>query len=394
MTVAPRAPSFLASAWFIARADVLRMLRQRETALWVFAMPILYFYFVGTVTGGFGGPAGERHVPLAVRGGEQGGVLVDEILRRLTAQHFDIIRPATPEALDKVDLRLTIPFPTGGRSFTEAVLAGDRQVLTFEHRGDAVTANYDQLRVARAVYEVVADVAVVRRLGTSPTTEAFAQIAAMPRALTIASRPAGRRREPPSGYAQAVPGNMVMFTMLVLLTSGAINLVVERRLGLLRRLASAPMSAGSVVLGKWIGRMILGLVQLGFAMAAGTILFQLDWGRTLPMVALVLAAWASLAASLSILLASLMRTEPQTIGVAVISSMVFGALGGCWWPIEITPAWMQTLSLAFPTGWAMAALHKLVNFGDPALSTLPHVAALTVCALVVGALAARAFRFE
>jgi hypothetical protein len=42
----------------------------------------------------------------------------------------------------------------------------------------------------------------------------------------------------------------------------------------------------------------------------------------------------------------------------------------------------------------MGALHKLVNFGDPALSVLPHVAALAVCALIVGALAARTFRFE
>src|SRR5947207_2629744 len=107
MAVAPHAPSFLRSAWFIARADVGRMLRQRETALWVFAMPIVYFYFVGTVMAGFGGPAGDRHDQLAVRGGERGGVLVDEIMRRLTAQHFDIVRPATPEAYDKVDRRLT-----------------------------------------------------------------------------------------------------------------------------------------------------------------------------------------------------------------------------------------------------------------------------------------------
>jgi hypothetical protein len=26
--------------------------------------------------------------------------------------------------------------------------------------------------------------------------------------------------------------------------------------------------------------------------------------------------------------------------------MILAALGGCWWPIEITPPWMQSLSLA------------------------------------------------
>ena len=34
------------------------MLRARETLLWLFVMPILFFYFIGTVTGGFDGPAG------------------------------------------------------------------------------------------------------------------------------------------------------------------------------------------------------------------------------------------------------------------------------------------------------------------------------------------------
>ena len=51
-----------------------------------------------------------------------------------------------------------------------------------------------------------------------------------------------------------------MFTMLVLLTTGANQLVVERSQGLLRRLASTPISRGSVVLGKLGARVALGMV--------------------------------------------------------------------------------------------------------------------------------------
>ena len=56
---------WLRSASFIARADLSFMLRQRETLLWVFAMPLLFFYFIGTVTGGFGGSDPNRPDPLA-----------------------------------------------------------------------------------------------------------------------------------------------------------------------------------------------------------------------------------------------------------------------------------------------------------------------------------------
>ena len=46
--------SLLQGAWFIARKDVAYLLRRRETILWTFVMPIVFFYFIGTVTGGFG----------------------------------------------------------------------------------------------------------------------------------------------------------------------------------------------------------------------------------------------------------------------------------------------------------------------------------------------------
>ena len=41
------------SAWFIAVKDTQFMLREKETILWTFVMPIIFFYFIGTVTGGF-----------------------------------------------------------------------------------------------------------------------------------------------------------------------------------------------------------------------------------------------------------------------------------------------------------------------------------------------------
>ena len=73
--------------------------------------------------------------------------------------------------------------------------------------------------------------------------------------------------------------------------------------------------------------------------------------------------------------------------------MALGALGGCWWPIEIAPRWMQTLALCLPTGWAMDAMHRLVSFGDPA-AAVPHVLALGAGAGVLGGVAARVFRYE
>ncbi len=187
---------------------------------------------------------------------------------------------------------------------------------------------------------------------------------------------------------------MVMFTLLVLFTSGAVSLTIERNQGILRRLASSPMSRGAVVLGKWGARMAIGVVQIAFAMIAGSVLFHVGWGPHLPMVVLVLLVYGSLAAALGMLLGNFGRTEGQVIGLGVMASNVFAGLGGCWWPIEITPLWTQRLALAFPTGWTMDALHKLMNFGASPVSVLPHVCVTAAAALGAGYILSRKFRFQ
>ena len=70
------------------------------------------------------------------------------------------------------------------------------------------------------------------------------------------------------------------------------------------------------------------------------------------------------------------------------------ALGGCWWPIEITPAWMQFVQKLLPTGWTMDALHKLISFQAGAASVIPNIAMLLVASAVFGGLAVRRFRYE
>jgi ABC-type multidrug transport system permease subunit len=89
----------------------------------------------------------------------------------------------------------------------------------------------------------------------------------------------------------------------------------------------------------------------------------------------------------------LARTEGQTIGIGVLASQIFAARGGCWWPIEVTPAWLQALSLFLPSGWAMAAMHRLVSLGDGA-GAPSDFAALVASAGALAWIGARVFRYQ
>lgn len=385
----------LRHALFIAGHDLRFMLRQWETLLWMFVMPVVFFYFIGTVTGGYGVAATGRGPPLAVQAPANGGLVVEQLVTRLEQQGYAVARPATLDALERYGRRLIVPESTADGTVTESVLAGNQLQVTFERRGDDLAATLDEVRLNRAIYTVVADLAAIKANDLEVTPAAFDTIAAAPRRVTLAVSAAGARPEaPPVGFAQAVPGTMVMFTMVILLTSGAIMLVVEREHGLLRRLASAPISRASLVLGKWLARVALALVQLAFAMVLGSVLFRVDWGQSVAMVFAVLVAWAAFNASLALLLGSAARTTAQATGIGVLASLALAALGGCWWPIEITPSWMQSLALALPTGWTMDALHKLVSFGYTPGTAVPHFAALAAAALGAGWGAAKIFRYQ
>ena len=386
----------LRQAVLIARRDFRLIVWRREGIAWIFVMPLIFFYFVGMATGGLVNSGTGEPDPLALRAPADAGLLVDELVLRLEQQNFRVERAGDSTETGR-HLRI-LPSPDAGSaptgSLTDWALSGNTILLDYSSDVEGLNSSFDRLRVARAAFTVLADAVAIDATGGELDREGFAALAAEPRSITLDVRSAGRREVPPSGFTQTVPGTMVMFVMLLALTAGAIHLVIERRQGLLRRLASAPVPLGSIVLGKITGRALVALLQIAYAMAVGTWLFDIDWGPALPMVFVILGAWAFFNAALALLFGNLVRTEGQASGIGVMITMALAALGGAWWPIEITPGWMQTLALFIPTGWTMDAMHSLVNFAYGPASVLPQLLTLLAATLLLAWAGARTFRYS
>jgi ABC-2 type transport system permease protein len=371
----------LASTLFLARKDVRFLFRMRETWLWAFFMPIVFFYFIGSITKNYGGGPDTKD-PIIVSVPADAGFLAQRLTKMLVARNYQVVEKGS---------RVKLEIPPG---FTASVLIGKPVVLKLTRVGEGMNADYDQARIGRVVYTLLADLIVAEKSTSPVTLQAIEKVANEPRMLQLDVKPAGKRLDPPSGFEQAVPGTMVMFTMLAMFTVGASLLTIEREKGILRRLASSPMPRAAVVAAKWAARMTLGMTQICFAMLTGTVLFNVHWGSHLGAVMLVMFAYAGLTASLGILLSNFTNNQRQVIGVGVLASNVMAALGGCWWPVEITPPWAQSLAMFVPTGWAMDALHKLVNFGAEPAAVIPHIVGMFAASLIAGAVVARKFRFQ
>lgn len=375
---------------FIVRKDLKYMLRERETILWVFLLPLLFFWFIGTVTGGFsGGGGGPTRVGYFVP--EGAGHLADRLEDRLAAADF---QPLRRDTLVSPAIRgRWFAFDPG---FTDSVLTIGRQgVVRFHPSDEGLTRQYEEFRAQRVTYTLLADLVAADQAGLQATPAVLDSLEALPRSLQVEVAPAGRKKEIPTGMQQSVPGIMVMFTLMIMTTSGAVLLVIERRQGLLRRLAATPIPRSSLVLGKWGAKFVLGLIQIGYAMVMALLPpFNIDWGVNVLAVIAVMFWYGAFMAAVGMLLGSLARTEGAATAIGVVSSNVLGALGGCWWPIEVTPPAMQKLALFLPTGWAMDAIHKLVSFGEGPLAVAPHILGMALGTAVLLAITVRVFRYE
>ncbi len=384
--------SYVGAIALLARTDLKMALKERSTILWLFIMPVVFFYFIGTVTQGGVGFT-ESTVELMVEN-EDGGFLSKHLEMRLEENLFSIIRPEQVPPVGEGEepakyRRLVIP-----PGFTRQLELDEPVTLSFEGLRSGYSNQYDFFRVQKAAYSVLGDLIVVKSAGAVISAVELDRATAGARPVQLEVSPAGRQLQIPTGFQQAIPGTLVMFTLMVLLTSGAAMLVDEREKQLLRRLASAPLTRGQVVLGKWAGRMALATVQITVAIGVSfTPLFDMNWGQALPMVVVILLAWGALCTSLALLLGSLARTDSQAANLGVFATMTLAALGGCWWPIEVAPAWMQQVQMFTPTGWTMDALHRLISFDMGWQSALPHLATLVIASLLVGWVAAKRFRF-
>lgn len=371
---------------FVGHQDVRRLLRSRVAYVWLFAMPLLFIYFMGFANRGPGDPANPR--PEVLLDNQDPGFVGAVFLEELGAQG---LRTRAPEQAGDAERGLRIP-----ADFTRRVVAGEPASVGFFDIETQLSGQgaLVELRLLRAVLAMNSHlVAAATRAGAGQALDEtlLRQAQAVPATVVLDARFAGRKPMP-TGFSFSLPGNIVMYVMMNLLVFGGASVAAERNRGVLRRLAALPITRRQLVGGKIYGLVLLGLVQVGVFLAAGRLLFGVPLGANLPAILTVLAVYSWVAASLGVFFASVIRADDKVVGVCILVSLLLAALGGCWWPLEIAPAPLKVIAHLLPSGWAMEALHQLISFGSGFGAVIQPLGILTVFGLAAHLLAARCFR--
>ncbi len=391
--------------WHLARHDTRLFLAERENFFFMFVMPVMFMLFFSVVLKG-GGPTDVR-ISLQVVNRDD-GFLGRAFVRQLESGKFDVAVVA-PVAADTTAYirRLVLP-----EAFTDSILARDPVRISLTKRSDS-SLEYDAAAEVRLREVQARFLGALARWDGLPATGAeasppspaseealLALIAEQPR-VTVAQEFAGTGRPVPSGAGQSVPGMLAMFMVMTVAIGGAESLTREKLGGTLSRLATTTFSRGEIMAGKLLHLMLVGLVQAVVLMAAGQAighwgLFGIDfsWGPRYWVVIVSLVPYAFAVAGVTLLLGGLFRTTQQAESLGWLVGMVFAALGGCWWPLEIMPRGAQILGGFFPTFWAMKALHAVVSFGRGLDGVLLPMAVLALFGAVFAWLGARTMRIS
>jgi hypothetical protein len=93
-------------------------------------------------------------------------------------------------------------------------------------------------------------------------------------------------------------------------------------------------------------------------------------------------------------LPDLPELEQQVILLSLIAIFVFSALGGAWFPLEVTGQDFATIGHLVPTGWAMDGFQNIIARGQGLASVLPPAGILLVYTVAFYGVAVWCFRVE
>ena len=108
----------------------------------------------------------------------------------------------------------------------------------------------------------------------------------------------------------------------------------------------------------------MGIVQMILLIGFGAMVLNVYWGKDYLALAIMLFCFGLAGTALGIMLASFARTVRQASGLTILFSMVLAALGGAWWPLEITPKAYQTAVQILPSTWAMRGFNDVIIRGQ------------------------------
>jgi len=359
----------------LIKKEILILLRDRQTVLLLFLMPVALIFFLS----------------MAMK-----GVYTD----KMTGRQIQLVlenKSGSPKALlleekfksNKLIQRIDRP---AGMDNDRIFEAGIAQAVVFIPEGFE-----DGTKPVEIQFDPVLDTGykiALRSLLTSITVEVIMDIDNLDAVVSsFLVEKTKTNREYPTPLQQNVPGYAI-FAMFFIAVPMSIGFLKEKRDGTLQRVFTYPVNANMIALGKVIPYYLINLIQFALMLIVGLYLMPYVVGipfnlgehpwHLLPVTIVVAAA----STGFGVLVAALARTPEQSSTLAATGVVLMGVFGGIMVPHVVMPQFMKMLAMISPLYWAQQA-YLDIFLRDAALSTiLPKLIVLTlftgICFYIAG----------
>lgn len=192
--------------------------------------------------------------------------------------------------------------------------------------------------------------------------------------------------------ANVSAGQLITWVFIPLFGISAL-FAYERQGGTLRRILTTPTSKATFILGTISGQVVMALFQMTLLVLFAVLAFKLNWGNPIGLYIILTCACLA-AAAIGTAMGTFIKSEGQATGLSIMAGMLMAMLGGCMYPIELFPPFMQSAARILPTTWAMQGLLDLSLRGAGVVDILPEAGALVGFAVLFFGIGVMRFRYE
>lgn len=392
----------------IVRKDMLLKFSGAAELLFFIVLPLVFTYLLA---GGTPGGGGDTRIRL---------VVVDEAQTALSAQIFSELAASTavrPESVTRVEAekefqerRVASVFIIPAGVDSASLQAGTASV-DLRQQPNNLNATVVERAIQTALRRVssaisAANQAVAQREKSAPFQNEAEKSAYFDQALENARKLQADAPERVKVTEAATQDNIEydprantsagqLITWVFIPLFGISELfAMERSQGTLRRLLTTPTRKATYLLGTIFGQVGIALLQMLLLVGFGALALGVQWGRDPLALLTLLLACGLAAAAIGVGLGAFVKTPGQANGLSIMLGMVMALMGGCWYPLELFPAAVQTAVRILPTTWAMQGMLDLVTRGGGLLDILPEAGVLLGFAAVFLAIGVARFRYE
>jgi ABC-2 type transport system permease protein len=189
-----------------------------------------------------------------------------------------------------------------------------------------------------------------------------------------------------------VPGILVALVTLIGTLLSAQNIAREKELGTLEQLNVTPLTRGQFIAAKLLPLWVLGLVDLGLGLLAGKLVFDVPMRGSLLLLFAAAALYLLVALAIGLLISTSVDTQQQAMFVTFFVLNVYLLLSGLFTPIDSMSPWMQAVSQFNPVRHFVTISRAILIKGAGVAEVAQPLAILGGFAIVTLSLAVQRYR--